>query len=991
MKNNIKSKVLAIVTFILIVFLFFGKKAMREPQNLLIGTPPSIGTEEDPNARAEWEWMRLRDPSTGLVPNNIRARELAFATTVPRAETQSIRVTDWNSRGPINVGGRTRALAIDVTNENIILAGGVSGGMWRSTNAGQSWIKSTSPSQYHSVSCVVQDTRPGKTNIWYYGTGELWGNSAGIAGGGGTLYQGNGVFKSTDGGITWFPLSSTLTGGFSYVLRIAIDRSNLAQDELYAATGNELFRSTDGGLSWQASGINTNQQTYYDIVVTSTGVVYTVDSFVPQHVWRSPDGLIWTDITPEDFFPSWTYRVVLALAPSNENILYTLSARGYQPQENDLWKYTYISGNGSGSGGMWENRTNNVPATFFTQLAYAHTIKVKPDDENTVFIGDVRLFRSTDGFATNTNTTEIAYTLSPYGHGDWADHHELSFLPSNPNVMLTASDGGVYKTNNNMASEVVFDSLNNGYITSQFYAVAIDHSTINNNIVIGGMQDTGIWFTNSIGLADPWVPITYTDGGFIAISTGRSYYYLSQQYGYIWRRVIDDNGTVLPGFARINPTAPPGGYLWIHPFVLDNNNTNIMYLPKGDRIWRNSDLSAIPNSEMDTTTSINWSELTNTAIGDENAITALCVSHIPANRLYYANSLGKIFRLDNANIGNPIPQDIWTGQGLPAAYASCIAVDPTNADNVMLIFANYGVISVYHSSNGGTSWAPVAGNLEQYPDGSGDGPSCRWSVIVPGTGTTYYFVGTSTGLYSTETLDGMSTVWAQEGANTIGNVVVDMVDARVADGLVVVATHGQGVFSGYVAHPLPIELYYFTGTIISNGNVRLNWGTLSEVNNYGFEVQKSEDRNQESEWKDIGFIRGYGNSNSPKDYSFIDENVIAGKYSYRLKQLDTDGKFEYSKVIEVDLSSPEKFELYQNYPNPFNPITIIKFSIPQSSFVSLKIFTSLGEEVETLAAEELSAGSYKYEWDAKGLTSGIYLYQLKSGNYIETNKMILLK
>ncbi|MEJ2069130.1 MAG: hypothetical protein P8X58_01765, partial [Syntrophobacterales bacterium] len=128
------------------------------------------------------------------------------------------------------------------------------------------------------------------------------------------------------------------------------------------------------------------------------------------------------------------------------------------------------------------------------------------------------------------------------------------------------------------------------------------------------------------------------------------------------------------------------------------------------------------------------------------------------------------------------------------AYVSCIAVDPDNANNVMLVYSNYSVISLYYTNDGGKSWQDVAGNLEQNPDGSGNGPSCRWASILNYGGATYYYAATSTGLYSTARLNGTSTVWAQEGASTIGDVVCDMVISRETDGKVVVGTHGSGVF-----------------------------------------------------------------------------------------------------------------------------------------------------------------------------------------------------
>ena len=190
--------------------------------------------------------------------------------------------------------------------------------------------------------------------------------------------------------------------------------------------------------------------------------------------------------------------------------------------------------------------------------------------------------------------------------------------------------------------------------------------------------------------------------------------------------------------------------------------------------------------------------------------------------------------------------------------------------------------------------------------------------------------------------------------------------------------------------PLPVELSSFSAVILENG-IQLKWRTETEVSNYGFEVERALSNSQNLIWEKIGFIEGHGNSNSPKDYSFIDMTVIVGKYSYRLKQIDTDGKFEYSKIIEIDLGSPMIYELSQNYPNPFNPSTTIRFSVSESSFINLSIFNSLGEKFEELVNEVKEQGVYTIEFNAEDLPSGTYYYKLQSDDFVETKKMVLLK
>ncbi|MCO6474488.1 MAG: T9SS type A sorting domain-containing protein [Melioribacteraceae bacterium] len=228
---------------------------------------------------------------------------------------------------------------------------------------------------------------------------------------------------------------------------------------------------------------------------------------------------------------------------------------------------------------------------------------------------------------------------------------------------------------------------------------------------------------------------------------------------------------------------------------------------------------------------------------------------------------------------------------------------------------------------------------------------------------------------------------------------------------------GLGSFSEFGVgstseNPLPVELTYFEGTATEEG-VMLSWETETEVNNYGFEIlcfsqndSHSEDQSDEESWEKIGFAQGHGNSNSPKYYSYKDEKSGSGTISYRLRQIDTDGKFEYSEivVIEIDERLPTKFELYQNYPNPFNPSTRIKFDIPdfiaspdrigtkQSVQTSLKIYDILGREVTTLVNDYLKPGNYEVNFDGSNLSGGVYFYRIKAGNeYQSVKKMLLLK
>jgi len=190
---------------------------------------------------------------------------------------------------------------------------------------------------------------------------------------------------------------------------------------------------------------------------------------------------------------------------------------------------------------------------------------------------------------------------------------------------------------------------------------------------------------------------------------------------------------------------------------------------------------------------------------------------------------------------------------------------------------------------------------------------------------------------------------------------------------------------------VPVELTSFVGSV--NGDaVKLSWSTATEVNNNGFEVQKKSGNG----FSTIGFVKGNGTSTSKHEYSYTDKQLQPGTYTYRLKQMDFNGKFEYSQLVEVNVVQGLSYSLIQNYPNPFNPVTAIKYTIAQNGKVSVKVFSISGTEIATLVNQDMSAGSYEVKWNGKDnagitVTSGVYFIRLSSGSFVETKKMMFLK
>jgi len=191
---------------------------------------------------------------------------------------------------------------------------------------------------------------------------------------------------------------------------------------------------------------------------------------------------------------------------------------------------------------------------------------------------------------------------------------------------------------------------------------------------------------------------------------------------------------------------------------------------------------------------------------------------------------------------------------------------------------------------------------------------------------------------------------------------------------------------------LPVQLANFTSSVNRN-NVTLNWSTSSEINNSGFDIERRSNDASTTEWRKVGYVNGNGNSTETRHYSYNDISLTSGKYSYRLKQVDFNGNFEYFNLQnEVIIGVPQQYELAQNYPNPFNPTTKINFSIPADSRVSLSIYDISGRLITTLIDNELkSANYYTIEFNASNISSGAYFYSLKANNFSETKKMLVIK
>ncbi len=806
--------------------------------------------ETPPDKRQDFELMKLANPETGQIPEGIRMKEMEFARNLElrnkghKFRNESILNNQWVSAGPANVGGRTRAVGIDVryngSSNKVILAGGVSGGMYKSVDGGQSWVMTTDKMYCPSVSCIAQDTRQGKENNWYIGSGEFIGNSASsrehrFTG----YYNGTGVYHSSDNGSSWRLCSAFdnfQQGKFrskSYIWNIALDFTDSDNPIIYIACYGGIFRSTDNGDSFDlVLGEEMDGQQYgysmvSDILFCEDGAKYAYLSVLDEYsyygqttqnqthgLFRSEDGINWTDITPSHQFGGAHRRIVFAEGnPENNEIFLLGSTPGfgkkfhYSSSIRDyhcLLKYEYISGDGSGDGGQWTDYSSYLPFEYTSQGSYNMVIALNPVNYDNIYIGGRNLYMGKLSNIMNGFFQVGGYysydiynncNIEPEEWENHADQHTIDFFPNNPEQILVGTDGGLFKAPNSFSVCMDWETLNNNYLTTQFYTVAVDEQHSNNNMLMGGLQDN-----NTLATFDDtgdWYAINSGDGSYCSFGKESKYMFVSSQYAILSRIIYDpdDQSYVHRIF---NENGDIDNFSFVTPFVLDPETKENLFIISRTRLYRLTNL-------YDANGNISY-EIINYLDNSEYFNQGLTVSK-KTGTLWAGGykTVGSTYRPFLLRIKNPTTSSMISDKFQPEnfpekGYIECIAVDPENDDEIFVVFSNYGIPSLFYSQDGGNNFTDIGGNLEENPDGSGNGPSIRWiePVYVNNNPNPIYLLGTSIGLYATEKIEGSDTNWAQIAKESIGNVVVPMIRVRQSDGYCAVATHGRGVFKTFI-------------------------------------------------------------------------------------------------------------------------------------------------------------------------------------------------
>ncbi|MGB8193902.1 MAG: T9SS type A sorting domain-containing protein [Chitinophagaceae bacterium] len=883
--------------------------------------------ENEHNAAFSKErWLRelkmLRDPVLGRIPEGIRQKELAQAFTIPTkiedislSENGALNQNNYELAGPNNIGGRTRAVAFDKRNSQIIIAGCVSGGIMRSTNGGQSWARVSPEGDIHNLTALAQDTRAGFEDTWYAGGGEPLGNTATAEG---ALFMGHGVWKSTNNGATWTRLTLDIQGlavpaggfqlevfdhPFDFVHRISINPTN---GHVYVAGHRRLVRSTNGGTTWEiafntvAGATSANGQ--MDVACTNGGKLYmALNGGSPdlnlRGVWTSNTGNAgsWTRLAGgqvlnidsianwrgNDYVAPLAKRILLTLAPSNQNIMYViyengLSQAGPGPQpEVDMFRF-------DAGANTWTNLSANMPDfpgdregvdPIATQGGYDMMVYVKPDNPDFVVLGGTCLYRSTNGFTNTAGTAWIGgygntlptLTIYPNSHPDM---HTIAFDPSNPNRVVAADDGGLQITNDITATAsatvpVVWNMTRN-YQTLQYYHVAMDPGAGRNNF-IGGSQDNGTHVRDAdliLGSRPGDRPdindharIVGGDGGASAFgkTTGNTQpAFMSSQLGDIYRATFAGNvsafSNIRPTGLTPNPSIPSGFGDFVTYFKIDFDNPDLLYYVNFNRLFRTTSSGSV--------SSATWTELIGVGAAVNPASptngTNISISALEMTRgdyeashvLYIGTDNGKIFRLnDPRNAASAMaPADITPPvlTGLGGVYISDIAVNPNNDDEIMAVVSNYtannnSAINIWWTNNAKSAsptWKLAEGNLTL--------PSVRSCMIVvkkdaSNVSSTEYYVGTSVGLYSAINISAVlqnngQVNWVREGGNVLNYAVVSTMDYRPQDNILLVGTHGNGLYFTNTGTP------DFGGQVTGNNFITNVFPTVTSSNTLRYTI-----------------------------------------------------------------------------------------------------------------------------------------------------------
>ncbi|MBO6517216.1 MAG: T9SS type A sorting domain-containing protein [Bacteroidia bacterium] len=638
-----------------------------------------------------------------------------------------------NEIGPSNIGGRTRAMIVDYSNTNHLIAGGVSGGIWNSTDGGRNWKALDDQASTLSITGITQS--PFNPKEIYYSTGELTNGTH-------VNYDGNGIFKSTDGGLSFAQLDSSDIIAFDKTWDI--EHSKTDSNTIYVATIlNGLYRSTDKGKTFHqlyktGSAVN-------DVDAMEDGTVYF--SVYGQGIFTfeekdTVDVERFTNIGVTGFG-----RCLVEASPSNRNIIYAAFANSNRESLRSVYKST--------NGGQdWSEISNPQDiGVWFNQIWHNMVLSVHPTNPNFVVCSGV-----TSGYSTNGGST---WRFMANGH---ADYHDAVFVPGT-NDFYMLNDGGIYKHNTATAGDIASDR-NTGYNVTQLYAGSFNPS---GDEVLVGAQDN--WTTTNNNGTSVFSQVLGGDGAFNAIDKTGEYIYASSQNGNIRRW----SGTRWVNiYNTLRSVVGSNDFWFINPFEINPEDGTQIYFPTKNVIARSTDRGT------------RWTEITNSIPG---SIFSVAMTPEDNPTLYFGGQSGILYRIDNAKTataGNSFKMFTLAPALARGGFIGNIEIDPNDHSTIYLAMSNYSaqprIWKVEDADTESPKWTDISGNLP------GSLP-VNWIEVDPANSDNI-MAATDYGLYVTG--DG-GRFWHKEEA--IPNVYIPMIRLRESDRKLFAFTFGRGVWS----------------------------------------------------------------------------------------------------------------------------------------------------------------------------------------------------
>ena len=879
--------------------------------------------------RYQQEFQMTRDPKTNTVPRErlLKAHQVAEKKRSQMAEKEDAIPVYWQERGPNNVGGRTRGLIFDLNDpaRRTVWAAGVAGGLWRTTNIDATvptWTNSDDFFDNLAITTIAQN--PANPNILYFGTGETGFNNA-------DAVSGLGIWRSMDGGANWARLPATAT--FTVINKIVVD----AAGQVYAATNNGIRRSTDNGLTWPALA-GAPGGAVQDLEIAADGDLFAgVNS---SGVFRSQAG-VWAEVTAG--LPATGFgRIELACAPGDANTVYAMLENPSGPANTSPCLGIFQSTDG---GTNWNPQTVPALGVF---CWYAEIMAVDPNDANRIWAGNQGLFVSGDGGATWTGIANVH-----------ADHHAIAYRPGNSNEMIFGNDGGVYRCTNGAAAVPTLTPKNNSYNVTQFYANCL-HPTSGSNYMLGGTQDNGTQRFNLPGLASTDEP-TGADGAFCFIDQDNPNIQITgSQNG--WFNLSTNGGANFNGVIFGKAAA-----LFITPAKLDDAANVFYFSDARDTLGRMSDVGGANTITYQRIPELNG-----------RRISAFATSQTTANRMFIASESGRLLRVDNAHTNGGVTT---TNLNAPTtSYISSIVVARGDDNRIIITTSSFGVTSIWETTNGGTNWTNIEGDLPDMP--------VRWAMFHP-FDADKMLLATELGVWSTDDLDGTATQWWPTSNYGLANVRVDMLQYRRSDHLVAAGTHGRGMYTTdyftllttcvpnlFVGGGIAPGIYMAEDFVESNGTVSPGRKVIFHAGDYvrmtpGFHAQRGSDV-----W---ALIEACGITPPP----------FADPMAESRKQLGSKANAPGSG--EEPVFSGEKAAI-RCFPNPAHTSLFVEYQLPEDGTYSLYVRNLQGQLMQTFATNETkSAGAYHLELNAAAYEGGLYLLTLQTEKSAVTERFVVAK